>query len=637
MVTAVVLALSTAGVGVATQVQAAPATVHFTAAGDYDGTANTATVLAGIKAAAPQAHLALGDLSYGSTTSEQAWCDYVTARVGAGFPFELLSGNHESDGTLNGNINDFSACLPNQLPGVVGTYGRQWYVDYPRQEPTVRFVLISPGLTFPDGAWSYAAGTARDQWTAAAIDGARAAGIPWVVVGLHKPCLSVGRYACDGQDDINNLLVSKKVDLVLSGHEHSYQRTKQLALSGNCPQLTLNAYAPACVVGSGNAVTRGAGTVFVTVGTGGTPLRDVTTTDPEAPYFATWSGQNVNPAYGYLDVTADAANLTARFVPTTGSYTDTLTIAASTGGNQSPVATIASPSCTGLTCTFDGSSSSDPDGTVASYAWDFGDGQTGTGRTPSHTYPAAGSYSVTLTVTDNAGATGSTTASVTATAPPAAVTVVSDAFSRTVAAGFGSADVGGTWAVSGSSSNASVSGGAGKLVMRTAGSGQTATIPGTVATSRSDTTVTLSVDKAATGSGIYLSVLPRRVPGQGEYRAKLRLQTPSAVRVTLDRATSAGAETNILPVVTVPGITYAAGDRLLLRVQAIGTSPTMLRVKVWKAQTAEPTTWTASATDSTAGLQSAGTFGFTTYLSGTATNAPVTASLDDLKVIATEP
>ena len=48
----------------------------------------------------------------------------VTAGIGAGFPFELLSGNHESNGE-NGNINDFSACLPNQLPGLVGTYGRQ--------------------------------------------------------------------------------------------------------------------------------------------------------------------------------------------------------------------------------------------------------------------------------------------------------------------------------------------------------------------------------------------------------------------------------------------------------------------------------------------------------------------------------
>ena len=102
-------------------------------------------------------------------------------RVGAGYPFELVAGNHESNGQ-NGNINDFSACLPNQLPGVVGTYGRQWYVDVPAEDPLVRYVMISPGLTFPDGTWSYAAGSPRYNWTAAAIDGARTRRIPWVVV-----------------------------------------------------------------------------------------------------------------------------------------------------------------------------------------------------------------------------------------------------------------------------------------------------------------------------------------------------------------------------------------------------------------------------------------------------------------------
>ncbi|WP_405059000.1 S8 family serine peptidase [Kribbella sp. NBC_01505] len=70
-------------------------------------------------------------------------------------------------------------------------------------------------------------------------------------------------------------------------------------------------------------------------------------------------------------------------------------------------------------CTFDGSASTDPDGSIASYAWEFGDSQTGTGATPSHTYGSAGAYTVKLTVTDNAGKTGSTTKQVQAGAPPA--------------------------------------------------------------------------------------------------------------------------------------------------------------------------------------------------------------------------
>ncbi len=56
-------------------------------------------------------------------------------------------------------------------------------------------------------------------------------------------------------------------------------------------------------------------------------------------------------------------------------------------------------------CSFDGSTSTDPDGSISSYSWDFGDGTTGTGANVSHTYSRAAYYSVSLTVTDNAGKT----------------------------------------------------------------------------------------------------------------------------------------------------------------------------------------------------------------------------------------
>jgi PKD repeat protein len=111
-----------------------------------------------------------------------------------------------------------------------------------------------------------------------------------------------------------------------------------------------------------------------------------------------------------------------------GIYTVTLTVTDDQGatdsiaqqvsvsaGNQSPSASFTFL-CTDLVCSFDGSGSTD-DGTIVSYAWAFGDGGTATGMTANHTYALGGTYNVTLTVTDDAGATGTMTQAVTVTAP----------------------------------------------------------------------------------------------------------------------------------------------------------------------------------------------------------------------------
>ena len=87
--------------------------------------------------------------------------------------------------------------------------------------------------------------------------------------------------------------------------------------------------------------------------------------------------------------------------------------------NTPPTAGFTS-SCTALACTVT-STATDPGGSIAATAWNFGDGGTATGTTASHTYATAGTYTITQTVTDNGGATGSTTRSVTVagTPPPA--------------------------------------------------------------------------------------------------------------------------------------------------------------------------------------------------------------------------
>lgn len=66
---------------------------------------------------------------------------------------------------------------------------------------------------------------------------------------------------------------------------------------------------------------------------------------------------------------------------------------------------------------FDASNSSDPDGSIDSYTWDFDDGSTGTGETVNHTFDSSGDYTVELYVTDDDGATDSTTTQIEVTSP----------------------------------------------------------------------------------------------------------------------------------------------------------------------------------------------------------------------------
>jgi len=93
--------------------------------------------------------------------------------------------------------------------------------------------------------------------------------------------------------------------------------------------------------------------------------------------------------------------------------------------NQPPVANAGGPysAAVGAPVSLDGSASRDPDGSIASYAWNFGNGSTGSGVAPSATYATAGTFTVTLTVTDNGGATSQATTTVTVTTntqPPVA-------------------------------------------------------------------------------------------------------------------------------------------------------------------------------------------------------------------------
>ncbi|WP_150307656.1 PKD domain-containing protein [Planctomonas psychrotolerans] len=304
--------------------------------------------------------------------------------------------------------------------------------------------------------------------------------------------------------------------------------------------------------------------------------------------------------------------------------TSTVTVAVTPVPNAAPVASFTS-AVNELAVSVDGSGSTDSDGTIASYAWSFGDGGTATGATASHTYAAAGTYTVTLTVTDDDGATATRTSTVTVTAPaapPATGPLASDAFARSATGNWGSADTGGAWTnSSGTSSYYSVANGVGRHTTSTAGRTIENYLPGVTSTD-SDVRATFAITPMNVGGSVFASVIGRRV-GSEDYRTRAVIAPNGSISLRIFR----GGTT--LDSRTVSGVTYSAGDRMRLRIETTGTSPTTIRAKIWKVGTPEPTTWQVETTDSTAALQTAGHTGVSSYIGSGMTSLPLTVSWDD--------
>ena len=304
----------------------------------------------------------------------------------------------------------------------------------------------------------------------------------------------------------------------------------------------------------------------------------------------------------------------------TASKTATVTVTAA--ANQAPTAAFTA-TASGSSVAFDASASADRDGTIASYGWTFGDGSTGTGRTTSHSYAGTGTYPVQLTVTDNKGATTSTKKNVVV----GSGAVVADGFSRT-ATKWGSAETGGAYTYTGTSH--STDGATGNVRLGAAGNAAQASLT-SVSQQNVNVVVDVAVDKLATGGGTQTTLITRRA-GTSDYRMSVIHLSSGSVRLNLSRVVN-GTSTSLRDV-NVPAATYTPGSVLRVRFTATGNGTTALAGKVWKAGTAEPTATQITASDTTAALQAPGSFAIYNYLSGSATNAPTTVSLDNLLVTA---
>ncbi len=310
------------------------------------------------------------------------------------------------------------------------------------------------------------------------------------------------------------------------------------------------------------------------------------------------TGTGVNPTHSYASGGSYQVSLTVTHNGATNTSSQAVVVAdppPNVGPNASFDATAGV-----LTATFDASGSSDSDGSVASYDWDFGDGQTGTGVNPTHGYANSGLYSVTLTVTDDEGATDSKTKEILVLA--ANSPFVLDDFSRIVSNGWGSAEQGGVWTEVRAPSDFEVAGGKGVLTVPKAGHKRTITL-NEVAADSTDTTVDIAMERPENHSA-FVSVLGRQVSNNNDYRVKLRVYEDGKVVAALVRMVD-GNETLIRNRV-VSGLTYNSGDVLRVRLQVSGSGTTDLQAKVWKALDGEPADWTVSGSDSTASLQADG-------------------------------
>ena len=393
----------------------------FSAGGDLGANFRTTANLLKLGSQIQNFFLALGDLSYNETVPESSWCSYVRSKLGPNLPFELISGNHE-DGNEehNGLIDNFAACLPDQIGTIQGTYGKEYYFDYPANNPLARLILISPALNFTNGGfYDYSIGSPHYSWLSDTIDAARAEGIPWVIVGMHKPCISIGQVGCDSGSDIMNLLIQKKVDLVLLGHSHSYERSKQLSCA------VVNSYKPSCVVNDGSTGTylKAGGTILIIQGTMGEGQEAISPSNPEAGYFTRawgsngyWNGTGTSlvagATWGFVRYTVTPTQIIAQFLNTTGSFRDGFVISSPLTSSftitpQFPIS--------GSPVTFSGTVSGGKP--PYSIQWDLGDGSTSTINPTTYTYILPGSYTVKLTATDKNNFV-TTSASVVNVSPP---------------------------------------------------------------------------------------------------------------------------------------------------------------------------------------------------------------------------
>lgn len=188
---------------------------------------------------------------------------------------------------------------------------------------------------------------------------------------------------------------------------------------------------------------------------------------------------------------------------------------------------------------------------------------------------------------------------------PAVLGVVTDSFSRAASTSWGRTDSGHDWLLSGGTSAFTTSNNAGYVDLLP-GQTREASIK-TDPSSSSFTSLVTSFERVQSSGSSSVSLVGRRV-GSSYYAGSLWLAADGTLRLYALRDSTQLVNSQIV------GTNYKSGQAYNVKVEVTGVSPTTVRAKAWPSGQTEPTSWTISATDSAAHLQTAGSTSLRTYL-----------------------
>jgi len=268
--------------------------VHFVVVGDFGtGGGSQRDVARAMLAARPELLLTLGDNAYSEGTEEelQKHLFLPMADLLAEVPVFATLGNHEYV-TDQGQPYLDNLHLPTSGPGGERYYSFDWgHVHFVALDSSCAIGLASP---------ERCSLVEQRAWAEQDLAASHAA---WKVVFFHHPPWSSGKHTSHltMRREFVPLFERYGVDLVLTGHDHDYERTRP---------LWGDAVAPAGV----------RGITYVVVGSGGASLRGWNSSQPA------WSLVRDNDAHGYLDVRVEDGTLTARFLTPEGRVVDRFTL-----------------------------------------------------------------------------------------------------------------------------------------------------------------------------------------------------------------------------------------------------------------------------------------------------------------------